>query len=43
MHSSVDDHQASGEYSGSNQSTIAEPGMPKIASDRDTLLRLTAA
>jgi hypothetical protein len=31
------------QYSGSNQSTIAEPATPKTASDRGTLLRLTAA
>jgi hypothetical protein len=31
------------QYSGSNRSTIAEPGTPKTASDRGTPLRLAAA
>jgi hypothetical protein len=31
------------QYGGSNQSTIAEPGTPKTASDRRTLLHPTAA
>jgi len=31
------------QYGGSNQSTIAESGTPKTASDRGTPLRLIAA